>query len=110
MKYKKNKLFMVIESFIYSSGQILLGLLLHPYRTMQLLVRNKILLPFVFYPSLIALLLYLLLRVELILFIYQSFFLVRFVYQVALFFCFYWQSALFYLWVRFNRAFNRFLK
>jgi hypothetical protein len=108
MKYKKNKLFVAIESLIYSSVQMFLGLLLHPYRSMQLLVKNKILLPFVFYPIFIGLFFCLLLEITLISSIYHSSFLFKFFYQTTLFFCFYWQLALFYLWIRFDRAFHRF--
>lgn len=98
---------MIVESLIYSSGQMLLGLLLHPYRSMQLLVKSKVLLPYVFYPVLIACLLLLLLRINLFFNLLQSVFLFRFLYQTMLFYCFYWQLALFYLWLRFSRAFYR---
>lgn len=97
---------MIIESFIYSSGQMFLGLLLHPYRSVQLLVKNKILLPFIFYPSLIFLFFYFSLRIGQIALFYNDFFLVKFSYQWLFFFCFYWQLALFYLWFRFSRAFK----
>lgn len=106
-QYKQHKLLLILESFVYSSGQMLLGLFLHPYRSMQLLVKNKILLPFIFYPAFFVLLLYALLRVDLVFDFYQNILIFRFVYQVFLFFCFYWQIALFYLWIRFSRAFTR---
>lgn len=106
-QYKQHKLLLILESFVYSSGQMLLGLFLHPYRSMQLLAKNKILLPFIFYPAFFVLLLYTLLRVDLVFGFYQNILIFRFVYQVFLFFCFYWQIALFYLWIRFSRAFTR---
>jgi hypothetical protein len=110
MKHKRNKFLIALKSLLYSSVQLLVGLVLHPYRSMQLLVRKKVLLPFAFYPTLIALILYLLLQINFIYSIYQSFFLIKIFYQVVLFFCFYWQLALFYLWIRFSRVFNRFEK
>lgn len=107
MKYKNIRLLAFGESLIYSSVQMLLGLFLHPYRSMQLLVKNGVLLPFVFYPTLLGIIFYLFLKIDLFLFIYNSIFLLRFVYQMVIFFCFYWQLALFYLWFRFNRAFSK---
>ncbi len=104
---KQNKFLLILESLIYSSGQLLLGLLLHPYRSMQLLVKNKVLLPFIFYPILIVLGFDLLLEISLITSIYNLVFWFRFFYQTVLFFCFYWQLVLFYLWFRFNRAFSK---
>ncbi|AKM81018.1 MAG: hypothetical protein UT13_C0001G0054 [Candidatus Pacebacteria bacterium GW2011_GWF2_38_9] len=106
MKHKQNKFLMIFDSIIYSSGQMFLGLLLHPYRSTQLLVKNKLLLPFIFYPFLIASFFYLFMRIDLILGFYQSNFFFKFAYQTFLFFCFYWQIALFYLWFRFSRVFN----
>lgn len=106
-QYQQHKSLLILESLIYSSGQMLLGLLLHPYRSMQILVKNRILLPFIFYPSFFVLFFYLFLRVDLIFNLYEGIFIFRFFYQIILFFCFYWQMALFYLWIRFNRAFTR---
>lgn len=105
MKYKSNKLLAVTESLIYSSTQMFLGLFLHPYRSMQLLVKNGVLLPFIFYPTLIGIVFCLFLKIDLIFSAYQSLFLLKFIYQMIVFFCFYWQLALFYLWFRFSRAF-----
>ncbi len=108
MQFKANSLLLILESLIYSGGQMFLGLLLHPYRSMQLLVKNKILLPFAFYPSLIALFFYLSLRIDQLAWAYSGLFLAQFAYQLLFFFCFYWQLALFYLWFRFNRAFKNY--
>ena len=105
MKYRNNKLLIVFESLIYSSAQMFLGLFLHPYRSMQLLVKNGILFPFIFLPMLLGVIFYLVLKIDLFFSIYHSLFLLRFIYQMIIFFCFYWQLALFYLWFRFNRAF-----
>ena len=107
-KYQQHRFLLILESVIYSSGQMLLGLFLHPYRSMQILVKNKILLPFVFYPTFFILFFYLFLRVDVISYFYSNIFIFRFLYQVFIFFCFYWQMALFYLWIRFNRAFAKF--
>ena len=104
MNYK-NKLLAGVESLIYSSTQMFLGLFLHPYRSMQLLVKNGVLLPFIFYPMLVGIIFALFLKIDLIFFAYQSIFLLKFFYQMIIFFCFYWQLALFYLWFRFSRAF-----
>lgn len=107
-KHRQHRFLLILESLIYSSGQMLLGLFLHPYRSMQILVKNKMLLPFVFYPTFFILFFYLFLRVNLISDLYGNVFIFRFCYQIGLFFCFYWQIALFYLWIRFVRAFAKF--
>ncbi len=106
--HSQHRLLLILESLIYSSGQMFLGLLLHPYRSMQLLVKKQILLPFIFYPAFFTLILYFLLKVALFANLYDGCFLFRFSYQLLLFFCFYWQLALFYLWFRFNSAFAKF--
>jgi len=103
----QSRFFLVLESLIYSSGQMLLGLFLHPYRSMQLLTKNKVLFLYVFYPSFFIFLLYLFLRINFIFNLYEGFFIFRFFYQVFSFFCFYYQLALFYLWFRFSRAFAK---
>lgn len=84
-----------------------LGLLIHPYRSMQLLVKNQVLLPFAFYPSLLILLFFAFLHLELVLKLYVSSFFFAFIYQFCLFFFFYWQLALFYLLFRFHRVFKQ---
>ncbi len=106
MSYRQNQTLVFLESFFYSSGQMFLGLLLHPYRSMQLLVKNKILLPFVFYPSLFGLLLLTSLKINLLANYYVSSIFFAFLYQFCLFFCLYWQLALCYLWLRFYRVFK----
>lgn len=106
MQFKTNSFLLIVESLIYSSGQMFLGLLLHPYRSVQILVKNKILLPFVFYPTLIAFVSYFLLSFDQLAFFYDKFWLMQFFYHWLFFFCFYWQLALFYLWFRFSRAFK----
>jgi len=107
-KYQHYKFLLVLESLIYSSSQMLLGLFLHPYRSIQILVKNKVLLPFVFYPTFFILIFYFFLRINLVSDLYDNIFVFRFCYQVSLFFCFYWQMALFYLWFRFIRVFSKF--
>ena len=41
-KHLLNSLLIIFKSLIYSAGQLLLGLILHPYRSVQILVKNKI--------------------------------------------------------------------
>lgn len=106
MKHK-NKSLAFAESLIYSSTQMFLGLFLHPYRSMQLLVKNGVLLPFVFYPMLVGVGFFLLLKIDLFFSAYQALFLLKFICQMIIFFCFYWQLVLFYLWFRFSRAFSK---
>lgn len=106
-KKSQYKLLLILESFIYSCGQMLLGLFLHPYRSVQILVKNKVLLPFIFYPVFFVLLFYFSLHIDLLLRAYKDIFIFKFFYQVGLFFCFYWQIILFYLWLRFTRAFAK---
>lgn len=96
----------IIKSLLYSAGQLFLGLLLHPYRSVQILVKNKILLPFIFYPGFFVLIFFLSLRLDLLTHFYQQLWPIRLFYQICLFFCFYWQLTLFYLWFRFSRAFT----
>jgi len=91
------KPFSFVRSLAYSCGQMLLGLFLHPYRSMQLLVRHKLLWFFVFYPLAIALVNH---------YLPWPHFLV-FVQDVIFFFCLYWQLVLFYLWLRFFRLLPR---
>lgn len=105
MKHGQHKTLLILESLIYSSGQMFFGLLLHPYRSTQVLVKNKILLPYIFYPFMLSAVLYTALRFNLIFSLYHLSFVFRFVYQMILFFFFYWQMALFYLWFRFSRVF-----
>ena len=62
----------IFESFVYSSGQIVLGLLLHPYRTMQLIVKGKVFTPFVFLPLFLLFLIFLLSKVDFLLGFYFS--------------------------------------
>lgn len=96
---------MIIESFVYSASQMFLGLLIHPYRSMQLLVRNKVLIPFALYPVILLLLILLLLNViDVVGLLYQQSFLFSFLVQWLLFYCFYWQLILLYLFLRFYLA------
>jgi len=97
----------IAESFFYSSGQIVLGLILHPYRTMQLIVRGKVFLPFVFLPLLILLLVFLLFRIDFV----SSFYLVNwffsFFVKILIIFLALWQITLSYLLIRFSRVLYR---
>jgi len=95
-----------IESLVYSLGQITLGLFLHPYRTMQSLVKDKVFLPLVFLPSALALLAYLLFAWWLLMIFYDNYLIFRLIYRSFFFFFLLWQSLLLYWWRRFSRAFR----
>jgi len=84
-----------ILSVFYTLGKIGQGLLLHPYQTMQSLVRDKVFVWMSFLPLVIMGMGFLLkiLLANLVLPIFL-------VYWFVLF-CFYWQCLLFYLLIRF---------
>jgi len=105
-------------SFIYSLGQITLGLLLHPYQTMQSLVRDKIFIWMTLLPTVVLALVTVLwkyLTVPLVrlffscgnndVFLCQ---LLPFFSNFLTFFCIYWQLLLFYLLLRFHTIFNKY--
>lgn len=84
-----------ILSIFYALGQIGQGLLLHPYQTMQSLVRDRVFMWMVFLPMAI-LVVGKLLSVMISVLVLPSFLVNWFIY-----FCFYWQVLLLYLLVRF---------
>lgn len=95
-----------LASLLYSTGQLSLGLFLHPYRSMQILVRGKVFSPFAFLPSLLFLLFYFIFeKISYFQVIFSEIFLLRFSKQLLLSFLFYWQVILLYLLFRFSRAF-----
>lgn len=96
-----------ISSFLYASGQSILGLLLHPYRTMQLLVRGKVFAFLAAFPLFLLVLLSLLLRLSILHTIFEQIVFFRCLYIMGIFFCFYWQIMLVYLLFRFARVFWR---
>lgn len=95
----------LLSSLLYSLGQLTLGLLLHPYRSMQLLVRGKVFLPLAFLPSLFFALMLVLTRVEILVDFLGRMAALKYLYQFLVFFCFYWQLILLYLLYRFVRVF-----
>ena len=91
-------------SIFYALGQITQGLLLHPYQTMQSLVRDQVFVWMSFLPVMILIFttffwrqLFLpLISINLPIFLTDWF----------VFFCFYWQCLLLYLLVRFLVGFR----
>jgi len=105
------------RSIIYSLGQITLGLLLHPYQTMQSLVTDRIFIWMTMLPTVVLAALtvgwrYVVIPVVSAVFSCQSggwlgmgCGLLPFLAYWMIFFCLYWQLLLFYLLVRFSRVF-----
>ena len=105
-----------IISFFYSIGQITLGLLVHPYQTVQSLMREKVFSWMVFLPVLV----YVLAKVvwfwivvplvQLVFSCQTSTFIgcesISFFANWLTLFCIYWQVMLLYLAVRFSVAFS----
>ncbi len=101
---------------MYSIGQISLGLLVHPYQTMQSLVEDKVfiwmaLLPTGFLAILTVFWRFLIVPLVRIVFSCQAtgFFLchyLEFVSNWITFFCIYWQILLLYLLLRFHKVFH----
>jgi hypothetical protein len=105
-----------IVSLIYSLGQITLGLLLHPYQTMQSLVRDKVFVWMTLLPTLVLALVTVLWRfavvpiVRLVFSCQTSGFggceFLPFASNWLTFFCIYWQILLMYLLFRFSWVFR----
>lgn len=106
----------ITASFLYSIGQITLGLLLHPYQTMQSLVQDKVFIWMTLLPAavyVIAKVLWFFLIVPVVRFAFScsssSFFgcsLIPFFANWLVLFCVYWQVLLVYLLVRFFLIFS----
>ncbi len=111
-----NQAWRMMFSVIYALGQIALGLLLHPYQTVQSLVRDKVFFWMAALPLLVSII---------IKFVWSFIFvpLVRLVFSCAvtpfwgcelipffaqwlLYFCLYWQIMVAYLFIRFSLAFR----
>jgi hypothetical protein len=101
-------------SFLYALGRFTLGLLLHPYQTMQMIVEHKLFVWLTVIPTLFLALLTLfwklivwfstpLLTISTPPFLIDSY---TFFTTWIVVFCFYWQLMLFYLLIRF-RTFER---
>ncbi len=103
-----------ILSIIYSTGQITLGLLLHPYQTMQMLVEDKVFVWMSLLPTLV-------LAIVTVLWKFVIVPVVRLVFSCSTtqfagchylvfgsnwitFFCIYWQILLLYLLFRFKKV------
>lgn len=106
----------VVASFLYSIGRIALGLLLHPYQTVQSLTQETAFAWMVALPTLVFVLakivwLFVLVPVVRIVFSCSStaFFgcdLIPFFANWLLLFCIYWQVIIVYLYLRFWIAFS----
>ncbi len=104
-----------ITSIIYALAQISGGLLLHPYQTMQSLVRDKVFVWMTLLPSLILALITIGWRFLLVP-VVQMFFTcstssfscewLPFLSNWITFFCLYWQVLLLYLLIRFDRIYG----
>lgn len=104
-------------SFIYSLGQITLGLLLHPYQTMQSLVRDRVFVWMSLLPTVVLALVtlvwrFLIVPIVSLVFSCQNLSVavcevLPFVSNVITFFCLYWQVLLLYLMFRFSWGFRQ---
>ena len=104
-------------SFIYSVAQITLGLLLHPYQTMQSLVREKVFVWMSLLPTLVLAIVtigwrFAIVPVVRLVFSCQATGFVGceflpFVSNSLTFFCIYWQILLLYLLFRFDWVFEK---
>ncbi|PIY80954.1 MAG: hypothetical protein COY80_00080 [Candidatus Pacebacteria bacterium CG_4_10_14_0_8_um_filter_42_14] len=109
---KKDQLF----SFLYALGKITLGLLLHPYQTMQSLIRERAFIWMALLPSAVfvgAKIIWFFVLVPMVRFAFScsvsSFFgceLIPFFANWLVLFCIYWQVMLLYLLLRFSLAFR----
>lgn len=110
--HKRNAFF----SFIYSLGQITLGLLLHPYQTAQSLVRDKVFIWMILLPTgvlgiVTTLWRFIVVPLVRVVFSCQGSFLggcefLSFFSNWITFFCIYWQILLLYLLFRFGMVFG----
>jgi hypothetical protein len=108
--------FKLVSSVGYALGQITLGLLLHPYQTMQSLVKDKIFSWMALLPTGVLAVVTILWRfvivplVQLVFSCQSTGFWgcswLPFVSNTLTFFCFYWQVMLIYLLFRFSAAFK----
>jgi hypothetical protein len=111
-----SRLMSVVLSVVYSLAQIAQGLLVHPYRTMQSLVRERVFFVLTFLPVLVwvfAKLLWSLVIVPVVRLVFScsaSGFVgcefIPFLTNWLLYFCILWQMMLVYLLVRFEYAFS----
>ncbi len=106
----------VITSFFYSTGEIGLGLLLHPYQTMQSLQQEKVFAGMTLFPSIVLAVVTVLWRFGVVPLV-RVFFSCNsssvscngmvFLSDWLTFFCIYWQLLLLYLFFRFSRVMGK---
>lgn len=106
----------IVLSVLYALGQITLGLLLHPYQTVQSLVRDKTFFWMAVLPLMTSILAkiawsYLLVPVVRLVFscstsLFWGCDLIPFFANWLVFFCVYWQIMVAYLFIRFSLAFR----
>lgn len=106
----------IFFSTIYAVGQITLGLLLHPYQTMQSLVQDKVFIWMTLLPTGVLALTTVMWRyglvplVRLVFSCHTTGFIgcqwLPFLSNGLTFFCLYWQLILFYLLIRFAKVFR----
>ena len=107
----------LIKSFCYATARFSLGLLIHPYQTMQLLVKQKMFVWIAMLPTILLSASFLLSRAWTVIFSKMAFSLTpvlfnlpelySFVSTWLTVFCLYWQLMLLYLLLRFNLAMAR---
>lgn len=95
---------MAILSIFYALGQICQGLLLHPYQTVQSLVREKIFMWMIFLP--ISILTFVIVFWRQVVLSIVLINLPHFLIYWFIFYCIYWQGLLLYLLVRFLIGFR----
>lgn len=111
-----NKGWHIFFSVTYALGQIALGLLLHPYQTVQSLVRDKVFFWMAALPLLVSIIVKIVWSFVLVPLVRLVFScavtpfwgceLIPFFAQWLLFFCLYWQMLVAYLFIRFSLAFR----
>lgn len=106
-----------VLSFIYSLGQITLGVLLHPYQTMQMVVEDKVFVWMSLLPTGVLAIVTVLWRFGIVPLVRVMFTCAEvplfacdylpFISNWLTFFCIYWQVLLLYLLFRFSWVFKR---
>lgn len=106
----------IIFSITYSLGQITTGLLLHPYQTMQSLVKQKIFVWMTLLPSMLLSMIIVFWKFAVVptvqtIFSCQTtyFFIcdwISLMANIVTFFCIYWQILLLYLLIRFSLVYK----
>jgi hypothetical protein len=117
MTMTQRRLTTFFASALYAVGQVTLGLLLHPYQTMQSLMEQRVLLPLVLLPSgvlAVVTLVWKVVTVPLVRLVFScqsapnACVGLSFLSDWITFFCVYWQIMLLYLVLRFSLARKQF--